>query len=94
MNARDPDRTVGDADFDRLYRVRAASDSAAAHAITPALREVCVRLRFRGAVELRPGVLIYSPYEHRLDEKTAVPALGVGAAFLAALAPKRDHPMR
>ncbi len=94
MAAKNPDREVGDAEFDRLYVVRAASDDDARRAITPALREVCLRLAFGGAVELRPGVLLYSPYAISLDAEHAVHALGIGAAFLGALAPKSAHPMR
>lgn len=94
MEAKHPDRNVGDAEFDRLYRVRAESDEAAARAIVPAFRQVCLRLAFRGTVEMRPGVLLYSPYQHRMDGTSIVPALGIGAAFLGALAPQSAHPMR
>jgi hypothetical protein len=91
---KNPDREVGDAEFDRRYKVHAPSEEAARAAIPPTLREVCNHIDFRGSVELRPGVLIYSPYPARLDEQTAVQALGVATAFLGAFAPKGAHPMR
>lgn len=94
MEARHPDRNVGHPQFDRLYQVRAESNAAARRAITPDLRAVCLRLAFRGTVELRPGTLLYSPHGYELDERTAVHALGIGAAFLGALSPKVAHPMR
>lgn len=81
---RNPDRVVGEADFDRLYRVRAASTSAAREAITPSLIRTVLGIAFRGAVEIRPGVLLYAPPSGRFDAATIVPSLGVGAAFLAA----------
>lgn len=89
-----PDRVVGHSEFDRLYYVRAESDESARRAIPPRLREVCVRSGFRGRVELRPGVLLYSPAASAFDERTAVDALGIGAAFVGALAPESGHPMR
>jgi hypothetical protein len=81
-------------DFDRLYLVRAASDADGQRAITPALREVCVRIGFKGGVELRPGLLLYSPYDYRFDAEKSVMALDIGAAFLRALQLKSGHPMR
>lgn len=88
MDRKNPDREVGDAEFDRRYKVHAASEEAARAAIPPALREVCTHIDFRGAVELRPGLLIYSPFEHRLDEPSAVHAIGIATAFLHAFAPR------
>lgn len=96
MENTNPDRTVGDADFDRLYRVRADSDEAAQRAIPPALRSLCVRMAFHGSIELHPGVLLYQPQAvSRLDPATVIPTLGMAAAFLGALAPAPGgHPMR
>jgi hypothetical protein len=89
-----PDRLVGDEEFDRYYVVRAESDEAARRAITPALREVVLRTGFNGIVELRPGVLLYMPFVLKLDGENAVPAIGMSAAFLGALSPRPVHPMR
>lgn len=83
--ARNPDRIVGDADFDRLYVVHAGSDAEARAALTPALREALLRLRFRGTLELRPGALLYSPHDYRFDAETAVSAIGVATVLLGAL---------
>lgn len=89
-----PDRAVGHSEFDRLYKVRAASDADAARAISRGLRELFVRLRLRATVELRPGLLIYSLFDHRLDDKTAIATIGAAGAIIAALEPSGDHPMR
>ncbi len=87
-----PDRTVGDREFDRRFKVHAPSDEEASLAIPPALRQVCTHIDFRGSVELRPGLLIYSPEDCGLDERTAVHALGIATAFLHAFAPQHAHP--
>jgi hypothetical protein len=92
--SKNPDRTIGDVEFDRLYAIHAASDEAARQAIPPSLRSAILAVRFRGVIELRPGVLVYSPYGMGLDERTAIKAIGFAAYFLAALEPKRAHPMR
>jgi hypothetical protein len=81
-----PDRSVGHADFDRLYRVRARSDAHAARAIPPLLRESVVRLGFRGNVELRPGVLVYSVFGCRFDAEGVVRALGFAAPLMVGAA--------
>jgi hypothetical protein len=94
MESRNPDRTVGDADFDRLYVVHAASDEAARLAIPPACRAAVLRAGYRGVVELRPGVLLYAPWSTRLDADHAVGALGLAPYFLGALLPRPAHPMR
>lgn len=80
--ARNPDRTLGDAEFDRLYRVRAASDSEAQRAIPRRLRETVLRLALRGTVELRPGTVIYSIDGCRFDGDGLVRALGYAAPLL------------
>jgi hypothetical protein len=94
FESKSPDRTVGDADFDRLYVVHAASDEAARLAIPPALRAAVLRAGFRGTVELRPGVLLYAPSTGRLDSDHAVGAIGLAPYFLGALLPRPAHPMR
>lgn len=91
---KEPDRVVGHGEFDRLYKVRAASDDDAARAIPQGLRELFVRAQLRATVELRPGVLLYSLFDHRLDDKTAVAAVGFAGAIIAALEPTSEHPMR
>lgn len=55
-----PDRVVGQSDFDRLYVVRASSNEAAAQAVPPLLRKYLLATRFHGRIELRPGLMIYS----------------------------------
>jgi hypothetical protein len=55
-----PDRIVGHPAFDRLYVVNAASDDEARRALTPALRELLLRMHFRGTIEVRPGLLMVS----------------------------------
>lgn len=83
--SRHPDRSVGDSDFDRLYVVRAASDAAAREAIPQPLRDALMRIGFKGTLEIRPGVLLYSPHRLGLDGEGAVPALGIATVLLAAL---------
>lgn len=83
--ARDPDRLVGDADFDRLYVVHAPSDAEARAALPRALRQALLHIQFRGTLELRPGLLLYTTYGHRLDGQTAVGALGIATVLLGAL---------
>lgn len=79
-----PDRSVGHAEFDRLYRVRASSEEQARRAIPQRLREVVVRLGFRGTVELRPGVLFYSVAGCGFDGEGVLTALGFAAPLIVA----------
>ncbi len=93
--ARNPDRTVGDREFDRLYYVRAASDEAARQAIPPALRHWLVRHGFRGSIELRPGLILYSVAGARLSPEGVPVVLSYARPLLdAAMPPLRGHPMR
>lgn len=92
--SRDPDRNVGHAEFDRLYRVRAASDAAAQRAISPRLRETAVRLGFYGYAELRDGVLLYSVNRCAFDGEGVVRALGYAAPLIASAIPEPAHPFR
>lgn len=85
LAAQNPDRVVGDAEFDRLYLVRARSDAEARAALTPALRRALLQLHFRGTLELRPGLLLYTPDDYRFDGASAVSALGVATVLLGAL---------
>jgi hypothetical protein len=94
MENKNPDRRVGDADFDRLYVVHAASDEAARSAIPAGLREAVLHVGYRGVVELRPGVLLYAPRAAGLDGERAVGALGFASLFLGAMARRPAHPMR
>jgi hypothetical protein len=91
-----PDRTVGDADFDRLYKVHGASDEAARAGLPPALRSAALRIGFRGTLETRPGLLLYAPYGESFDAKTIVSAFGIATVFIGALREEsmRAHPMR
>ncbi len=82
--ARNPDRTVGHGDFDRLYRVRASSDAAAQRAIPPRLRDTVVRLGLQGTVELRPGALLYSVAGCGFDGEGVLRALGYAAPLMVA----------
>lgn len=86
--SRHPDRQLGHAEFDRLYRVRADSDAAAQRAITPRLRDTAVRLAFQGNVELRPGAVIYSVAGCSFDGVGLVRALGYAAPLVVAAAPE------
>jgi hypothetical protein len=92
--ARNPDRSVGHAGFDRAYVVHAASDEAAHRAVGPALRDAALAIGLRATVELRTGTLLYSPNLYGLDAQTAVSALGIAAALLGALGRRSGHPMR
>lgn len=91
---RNPDRQIGEGDFDRLYEIRAASASAAREAIPPSLVRVTLGMAFRGAVEVRPGVLLYSVPGARFEADGIVPALGIGAAFLGAFTDRASHGYR
>ncbi len=82
--SRNPDRTVGHGEFDRLYRVRAPSDASAQRAIPPRLRETVVRLGLRGSVELRPGVILYSVAGCGFDGEGVLRALGYAAPLMVA----------
>ena len=86
--SRHPDRQLGHAEFDRLYRVRAESDAAAQRAISPRLRNTAVRLAFQGNVELRPGAVIYSVSGCSFDGVGIVRALGYAAPLMVAAAPE------
>lgn len=91
-----PDRTVGDAEFDRLYKVHAASDEAARESFSPALRRAALKIGFRGTLELRPGLLLYTPYRESFDGETIVGAFGIATVFIAAMREGvvKAHPMR
>ena len=54
------DLVVGDQELDRLYVVHAPSVEAARRALPPALRRWIAGVRFAGAVDVRPGMLLYS----------------------------------
>jgi len=93
--ARNPDLVVGDPAFDRLYVVQGTSAEAAQRAITPTLRGWLVQHGFRGAMELRPGMLLYSLEGGALKPET-VPLLLSYARPLAEAAREMPpgHPMR
>ena len=81
----DPDRIVGDAEFDRLYRISAASDAEARAAIPQALRAMLLQLRFRGRIELRRGALIYAlEGATSFDAETLKRVLGYAAPLVSA----------
>ncbi|MFO0686043.1 MAG: hypothetical protein U0234_28540 [Sandaracinus sp.] len=84
FEAKNPDRVIGHAEFDRLYVVRAASDADAARAIPPRLRETAVQLAFRGTVELRENLLIYSVQGCRFDGDGLLTALRYAAPLTLA----------
>lgn len=84
LEAKNPDRVVGHAEFDRLYVVRAASDADAARAISPKLRETVVRLAFRGTVELRESLLLYSVQGCSFDGEGLLTALRYAAPLTLA----------
>ena len=80
-----PDRLVGDADFDRLYRIHAASDAEARAAIPAALRTMLLKLRFRGRIELRRGALLYAvDGATRFERETLIRVLGYAAPLVSA----------
>lgn len=83
--AYDPDRVVGDAEFDRLYRISAASDAEARAAIPQALRTMLLQLRFRGRIELRRGALLFAiDGATRFDNETLIRVLGYVAPLVSA----------
>jgi hypothetical protein len=92
--ARNPDRTVGHDVLDHFYCVRADSDAAAAASITPALREYIVRTRFKGSLELRSGLAIYTCDRARMEAGKLEPVLGHVRGFLQAFTEQSSHPMR
>lgn len=94
LERRNPDRVVGHDEFDRLYVVHAKSDEAARAAITPELRDLLPQLGFRGTLEIRPGLLLYSIDGTRFDAETLPHALGYVAPLLAATAHRADYPYR
>ena len=84
----DPDRVVGDAEFDRLYCISAASDAEARAAIPQALRAMLLQLRFRGRIELRRGALIYAlDGATHFDKETLLRVLGYAAPLVSAALP-------
>jgi hypothetical protein len=94
LQRRNPDRLVGHEEFDRLYVVHAASDADAKDAITPELCDLLPRLGFRGTLEIRPGLLLYTVRETRFDGETLVQALGYAAPLFAATARRTEYPYR
>jgi len=53
-----PDRNLGHPEFDRLYLIHSPSDEIAARAVPPALRELLLRMKFFGKIELRQGLMM------------------------------------
>jgi hypothetical protein len=94
MQDQNPDRVVGHAEFDRLYEVRAKSNEAAARAIGPELRDLLPRIGFRGTLELRPSLAVFSIPGTKFDSEGIVRALGHVAPILAATARRHSYPMR
>jgi hypothetical protein len=92
--ARNPDRIVGDAEFDRLYRVRAGSDEEAQRAIPRALRETVVRLGVQATVELRPGAIVYSIAGCGFDGEGLLRALGYAAPLTVSAMAAPSHAYR
>ncbi len=87
MGPGEPDRVVGSEEFDRLYRVYAASDAAAREAIPEALRAMLVQLRFQGRIELRAGALLYTVNGvTRLERERVLQAFSYAAPLLSAAA--------
>ena len=84
----DPDRVVGDAEFDRLYCISAASDAEAHAAIPQALRAMLLQPHFRGRIELRRGALIYAlDGATHFDKETLLRVLGYAAPLVSAALP-------
>jgi hypothetical protein len=92
--SRNPDRTIGHEEFDKLYVVHAASDEAAREAITPELRDLLPRIGFRGTLEIRPGLLLYTVVGTNFDFETLPQALGYAAPLLAATVHRAEYPYR
>lgn len=92
--SRYPDRVVGHEEFDRRYVVHAASDEATRDAITPELRDLLPRIGFRGTLEIRPGVLLYTVQGTHFDPETLPQALAYAAPLLAATARRAEYPYR
>ena len=85
VGSAEPDRTLGNADFDRLYLVYAESDEQARAAIPEALRAMMLKLRFRGRIELRPGAILYTVDGGvRFEKETLIRALGYAAPRVSA----------
>jgi len=88
------DRLTGHRHFDRLYTVAAESDAAASRAITTALRDYLTRARFRGALELRRGLLLCDVSQASFDQSTQSDRLAAALHILGAAVRKPAHPMR
>lgn len=85
IGSHEPDRTLGNADFDRLYLVYAESDVEARAAIPEALRAMMLKLRFRGRIELRRGALVYAvDGATRFEKESLIRALGYAAPLVSA----------
>lgn len=89
-----PDRTVGNKEFDRLYVVHAASEGDARQSIPPELQDLLPRIGFRGTLELRPGLLLFTVRGTRFNEETLPQALGYVAPLLAATVRRDEYPYR
>lgn len=83
--ARRPDREIGNAEVDRRYRVHAESEEAARVAIPPKLGEHLLSTNFRGAIEIRPDLVLFSLRDARFDpagvEATIAHGRAIGRCF-------------
>lgn len=85
MGPGEPDRIVGSEEFDRLYRIHAASDAAAREAIPEALRAMLVQLRFQGRIELHAGAMLYTVNGvTRLEKERVLQAFSYAAPLVSA----------
>lgn len=80
-----PDRTLGHAEVDRRYRVHAESEAAARAAFPERLGAHLLATNFRGSIEIRPGVVLFSLRDARFDptgiESTIAHAREIGRSF-------------
>lgn len=83
--SRRPDLEIGNAEVDRRYRVHAESEAAARAAIPPKLGEHLLSTNFRGSIEIRPELVLFSLRDARFDpagvENTIAHARAIGRCF-------------
>lgn len=88
------DIEIGHAELDRLYKIHAASTEDARRAVTPALRDHLVRTRFRGTIELRAGLMLYTVEQASFSPTRVGIALAPLPELLGCAVEQPTHPYR
>lgn len=86
------DHRVGDAEFDKRFRVDGPTRDGAMRALPPAMQELAVSEGLRGPIEVQPGQLAVSLDTNRLDPASFARALALAKRVLQIYSPASGPP--